>query len=101
MGKSAYQARLRFYDNDENDKVILEWLKTIPRGAQNCLIKKKLVQAILMERSVSGPAVIVTEKKQFAKISVMAEPVEIPATEKNKEDGYRHMDRMLEGLDDL
>src|SRR5208283_1586898 len=26
MGKSAYQARLRFYDNDENDKVILDWL---------------------------------------------------------------------------
>ena len=101
MGKSAYQARLRFYDNDENDKVILDWLKTIPRGAQNALIKKKLVQAILMENSIGSPVVMVTEKKEFAKISVIAEPVELPAAEKNKEDVYRHMDRMLEGLDDL
>ncbi len=101
MGKSAYQARLRFYDNDENDNVILEWLKTIPRGAQNALIKKKLVQAILMERSGGSPAVKVGEKKEFAKIRVMAETVEVPAAEKNKEDVYRHMDRMLEGLDNL
>jgi len=101
MERSTYQARLRFYDNDENDKVILDWLKTIQRGAQNALIKKKLVQAILMENSGNGQAVVVTEKKQFAKISVMAEPVELPAAEKNKADVYRHMDRMLEGLDDL
>ena len=101
MERSTYQARLRFYDNDENDKVILDWLKTIQRGAQNALIKKKLVQAILMENSGNGQAVVVTEKKQFAKISGMSEPVEIPATEKNKEDIYRHMDVVLEGLDDL
>jgi len=101
MGKSAYQARLRFYDNDENDKVILDWLKTIPRGAQNALIKKKLVQAILMESSVDGTAVVSTEKKQFSKIRVMAENIEVPVVEQSKEDVYRHMDQVLEGLDDL
>ncbi len=101
MGKSAYQARLRFYDNDENDKVILEWLKTIPRGDQNCLIKKKLVQAILMESSVVGSMVTVAGKKQFAEIRVMTETVEVPAVEQSKEDVYRHMDQVLEGLEDL
>ena len=101
MGKSAYQARLRFYHNDENDKVILDWLKTIPRGAQNALIKKKLVQAIQMENSIGSPVVMVTEKKQFSKIRVMTETVEVPAAEKNKEDVYRHMDQVLKGLDDL
>ena len=65
MGKSAYQARLRFYDNDENDRVILDWLKTIPRGAQNALIKKRLVQAILMECSGGSPAVVVTGKNSL------------------------------------
>ncbi len=101
MGKSAYQARLRFYDNDDNDKVILEWLKTIPRGAQNALIKKKLVQAIFMESSGGGSAVVVTEKKQFAKIRVMTATVEVPAVEQSKEDVYRHMDQVLKGLDDF
>ena len=101
MGKSAYQARLRFYDNDENDKVILEWLKTIPRGAQNCLIKKKLVQAILMESLGVCSIVTVAEKKQFAEIRVMAATVEVPAVEQNKEDVYKHMDEVLKGLDDL
>ena len=100
MGKSAYQARLRLYDKDENDKVILEWLKTIPRGAQNALIKKKLVQAILMEISGNGSAVLVTEEKQFAKIGVMAETA-VPAVEQSKEDVYRHMDQVLQGLDNL
>src|SRR5208283_2035725 len=85
MGKSAYQARLRLYDKDENDKVILEWLKTIPRGTQNALIKKKLVQAILMERLGAGSAAVVIEKKQFAKIGVMAETA-VPAVEQSKED---------------
>jgi len=101
MGKSAYQARLRLYDKDENDKVILEWLKTIPRGAQNCLIKKKLVQAILMEIAGNGSAVVVTESKQFSEIRVMAETVEVLAVEQSKEDVYRHMDQVLKGLDDL
>ena len=101
MGKSAYQARLRLYDKDENDKVILEWLKTIPRGTQNALIKKKLVQAILMERSDSGPAVVVTEEKAFAKIRVTSKTVEVSAVEQGKEDVYRHMDQVLEGLDNL
>ncbi len=100
MGKSAYQARLRFYDNDENDKVILEWLKTIPRGAQNCLIKKKLVQAIQMESSVVCSMVAVAGKKQFAEIRVMAETA-VPAVEQSKEDVYRHMDHVLKGLEDL
>jgi len=101
MGKSAYQARLRFYDNDENDKVILDWLKTIPRGAQNALIKKKLVQAILMESLGVCSMVTVAEKKQFAEIRVMAATVEVPAVEQNKEDVYKHMDEVLKGLDDL
>jgi len=101
MGKSAYQARLRLYDKDENDKVILEWLKTIPRGTQNALIKKKLVQAILMERLGAGSAAVVTESKQFSEIRVMAETVEVLAVEQSKEDVYRHMDQVLKGLDDL
>lgn len=101
MGKSAYQARLRLYDNDENDKIILDWLKTVPRGAQNALIKKKLVQAILMENSGNGQAVMVTERKQVAKIGVVAEAEDILAAEKSTEDVYRHMDQVLEGLDDL
>jgi len=101
MGRSTYQARLRLYDNDENDKIILDWLKTIPRGAQNALIKKKLVQAILMKNSGNGQAVMVTEKKQVAKIRVAAETEEIPSAEKSTEDVCRHMDQVLEGLDDL
>ena len=101
MGRSTYQARLRLYDNDENDKIILDWLKTIPRGAQNALIKKKLVQAILMENSGNGQAVSVTGKKYFSEIKVVAEAEEIPAAEKSTEDVYRHMDHVLGCLDDL
>jgi len=101
MGKQKYpQTRLRFYDH-ENDKIILDWLKTIPRGAINYLIKEKLAQAIQMDSYEKTSTVAIVGNKQVAKVRVMAEGVEVPAAGRSNEDVHIHMDLVLQGLDDL
>lgn len=101
MGKQKYpQTRLRFYDH-ENDKIILDWLKTIPRGAINCLIKEKLAQAIQMDSNGKVSTFEIARNKQVGKANVSTGLVRIPEAEKSTEGAYKHMDRVLECLDDL